>query len=42
MALMVCAIDGAITVAAHPAVEANVGIPNRSRKEYDSRLGNLG
>ncbi len=41
MALMVCAIDGAITIATHPAVEAKVGIPNRSRKEYDSRLGNL-
>ena len=41
MALVVCAIDGAIAVATHPAVEANVGVPNRSRKDYDSRLGNL-
>ena len=39
--VMVCAIYGAITIATHPAVEANVGIPNQSRKEYDSRLGNL-
>jgi hypothetical protein len=38
---MVCAIDGAIAVATHLAVEVNVGIPNRSGKEYDSRLGNL-
>ncbi len=41
MALVVCVIDGAIAVATHSAVEANVGVPNRGGKEYDSRLGNL-
>ncbi len=41
MALVVCAVDRAIAVATHLAVAANVGIPNRGGKEYDSRLGYL-
>ncbi len=41
MALMVCAIDGAITIATHLAVGANVGIPIRGKKEYDSDLETL-